>query len=276
MFIEDSPIADGVLLTDCTMRGNTATSGGSAIYANSTEPPELANCLVVGNTGSRAIENVGLPLTMTNSTIWANDGGVSGVGNTIDNCILWGNGSGQNAQVLPGTTPQFSAIQDCTTLCADPADQNIGDDPQFINRLGVDGVAGTEDDILPPISGAPTNDAGDNLAVPVGIDKDLVGNDRLADDPDAENVGNPPGPGLIVDMGAYEYACGPCRLDFDNSADVRVSDLIVLLGCWGPIKPEDLATCVCPDSDGSASGGADGTIRVPDLIALLGAWGACP
>ena len=59
-----------------------------------------------------------------------------------------------------------------------------------------------------------------------------------------------------------------CVWDVDFSGDVRVPDLIKLLGCWGPLTGDPV--CVCLDIDTS------GDIRVPDLIALLGEWGVCP
>jgi hypothetical protein len=70
--------------------------------------------------------------------------------------------------------------------------------------------------------------------------------------------GDPP----IVDIGAYEYQL-PCPADLDGSGTVDVSDLLQLLGAWGP--------CVgCPeDLDGS------GAVDVADLLTLLGSWGAC-
>lgn len=55
-----------------------------------------------------------------------------------------------------------------------------------------------------------------------------------------------------------------CPEDLDGDNEVRVSDLIILLGAWGP-NPGHIA-----DFDG------DDEVRVPDLIVLLGAWGACP
>ena len=54
-----------------------------------------------------------------------------------------------------------------------------------------------------------------------------------------------------------------CPADFDGDGQVRVSDLIILLGAWGPNPghPADL--------------NGDGEVRVPDLIILLGVWGQC-
>ena len=63
----------------------------------------------------------------------------------------------------------------------------------------------------------------------------------------------------------------PCPWDLDDDGQVRVPDLIMLLGAWGlcpePCEPQQ----TCPaDLDG------DCQVRVPDLIALLAKWGVCP
>ncbi|MEE9128819.1 MAG: right-handed parallel beta-helix repeat-containing protein [Phycisphaerales bacterium] len=110
-------------------------------------------------------------------------------------------------------------------------------------------------------SGSPCIDAGDNTAVPEGIDTDLDGNDRFVDDlcTDDTGKGKPP----IVDMGAYEFQV-PCPWDLDCNGSVGASDLLSLLVSWGPCKG-------CPaDFDG------DGTVGASDLLALLVNWGPCP
>ena len=60
--------------------------------------------------------------------------------------------------------------------------------------------------------------------------------------------------------------------DFDGNCEVRVPDLIQLLGAWGPCpepcKPGDPAQTCAEDLDGNCE------VRVPDLIVLLGAWGS--
>ena len=58
---------------------------------------------------------------------------------------------------------------------------------------------------------------------------------------------------------------------------VRVPDLLKLLGCWGTITPQSDPACACLDTfsqDGTEV--PDGQIRVKDLIPLLGHWGICP
>ncbi len=59
----------------------------------------------------------------------------------------------------------------------------------------------------------------------------------------------------------------PCPWDLDDSGDVGVKDLLILLGAWGP----------CPKKgDCPADFDASGDVGVKDLLVLLGAWGPCP
>ena len=60
--------------------------------------------------------------------------------------------------------------------------------------------------------------------------------------------------------------CPSCTGDLDDSGDVGVKDLLILLGAWGPCpKKGD-----CPaDFDGSSD------VGVKDLLILLGNWGPC-
>ena len=63
--------------------------------------------------------------------------------------------------------------------------------------------------------------------------------------------------------------CEPpdCPWDLDGSGAVGVSDLLSLLGSWGPCPPKG----GCPaDFDDS------GDVGVSDFLALLGNWGPCP
>ncbi len=55
-----------------------------------------------------------------------------------------------------------------------------------------------------------------------------------------------------------------CLPDTDGSGSVNVTDLLALLGGWGP-NPGHVADF-----------NNDGNVNVTDLLALLGAWGACP
>ena len=66
---------------------------------------------------------------------------------------------------------------------------------------------------------------------------------------------------------AYLFDASFCPWDLDDNAAVGVSDLLSLLGSWGPCPPK----ADCPaDFDGS------GDVGVKDLLILLGNWGPCP
>ena len=63
---------------------------------------------------------------------------------------------------------------------------------------------------------------------------------------------------------AYLFDASSCPWDLDDNAVVGVSDLLSLLGSWGPCED-------CPaDFDNSND------VGVKDLLILLGNWGPCP
>ena len=64
---------------------------------------------------------------------------------------------------------------------------------------------------------------------------------------------------------AYVFELTACPADTNCSGDVNVTDLLLLLGNWGP----------CPNPCPPDTNG-DGNVNVTDLLALLAAWGACP
>lgn len=68
---------------------------------------------------------------------------------------------------------------------------------------------------------------------------------------------------LTITASPPESVPGACPADLDGNGEVRVPDLIILLGAWGPnpCHPADL--------------NGDEEVRVPDLIILLGSWGPC-
>ena len=97
---------------------------------------------------------------------------------------------------------------------------------------------------------------GFSVAISGAPGKGIVIVGALADDDNGGNSGS-----------AYLFDASFCPWDIDDNAVVGVSDLLSLLGTWGPCPPKT----DCPaDFDG------DGTVGVSDFLALLANWGPCP
>ena len=226
-------------MTNCIFSGNSVGSGfgGGGMLNWLQSGPTVINCTFSGNTVT-------------------NDGG--GMYNlcsnpTVANCILWCDSQNEIYNFASTPTVTYSNVQG-----GYPGTGNIDADPLFVDP-------DNDDYHLSP--GSPCIDAGDNTAVPEGIDKDLDGHDRFVDTPCTDDTGNGKPP--IVDMGAYEFQLFhvTCRWDLDCNGSVGVKDLLILLGAWGPCPPKEF----CPaDFDNT------GDVGVNDLLILLGAWGACP
>ncbi len=188
---------------------------------------------------------------MTNCTLAGNVTGFFGGGlynggsATVTNCIGWGNSPDTfNGLSIPVVV--FSCVEG-----GFDGEGNIDSDPLFVDP-------NNGNYRLSP--GSPCIDAGDNLAVPRGIEFDLDGNPRFVDDPCADDTGNGERP--IVDMGAFEFQGTSCDIDGDGT--VGASDLLILLVSWGPCA--DCGNCPA-DLDG------DCTVGASDLLILLANWG---
>jgi hypothetical protein len=67
---------------------------------------------------------------------------------------------------------------------------------------------------------------------------------------------------LAVLISDYE---DPCPADLDETGDVGFSDVLAIIGAWGPCPPS------CPeDLNGN------GQVDFADILAAIGAWGPCP
>ena len=67
--------------------------------------------------------------------------------------------------------------------------------------------------------------------------------------------------GVSLALSFSTHAAPPCNADLDDDGAVGVSDLLILLGAWGP----------CPDCSADLDG--NGSVGVSDFLALLGGWG---
>ncbi len=73
--------------------------------------------------------------------------------------------------------------------------------------------------------------------------------------------------GLPWDIVGWSGPVDTCPADINNSGTVDVSDLLIVIGTWGPCAdPSD-----CPGDINNS-----GTVDVSDLLAVIGAWGQCP
>ena len=219
-------------VTNCTFSGNNGSG-----MSNDSSSPTLINCTFSGNSATwygGGMSNDSSSPTLTNCTFSGNsanrDGGGmynDGSNPALNNCILWGNsdseGMDESAQIYNvSSTPtvNYSCVQGWSGSLGGWG--NIGDDPNFVDPNGPDGIVGTEDDNVRLSADSPCIDAGDNTAVPpdtADLDEDgntseltpldLDGLDRFIDDPNTSDTGviifRPVYCPENVDMGAYEF-----------------------------------------------------------------------
>jgi predicted outer membrane repeat protein len=173
--------SDSVSLINCVFGGNTATSnGGGALFVNSPQPDPatLLNCTFTDNTAADA-----------GGAIYS-----LGQGPVITNCILFGDGAPEDAEIynVSGPNVMFSDVEQGSYSAANG---NIDVDPMFVNPP----------DELSLQSASPCINTGSNAALPSSDTTDAAGNPRIA--------------GGTVDMGAYEFpASGPITIYVDQSA----------------------------------------------------------
>ena len=80
----------------------------------------------------------------------------------------------------------------------------------------------------------------------------------LWDDPTVGNHGGP----VVMDMATLDIAGNPADLDDDGT--VGITDLLLLLGNWGPCPPA--GPCI-GDLD------CDGMVGINDFLSVLATWG---
>jgi hypothetical protein len=172
----------------------------SCSYASLT----LVNSIVCDNsdgfgTGG-GITNEGLT-TIINCTLSGNDGGIDARGNlTLKNSIVWGNGNPIHPHPPgPPCGGTSGVVEHSLVQGGWPGAGNIDADPLFADPLN---------GVFRLLPGSPCIDAGNNMAVPLGILTDIAGKRRFIDDPFTPDSGMGPAP--VVDMGAHEF--GPRKV----------------------------------------------------------------
>ncbi len=216
------------IVTNCLFNGNRAREKGfsydGALQARG--EATIANC------------------TFVNNFSWNCDVMTIGADTHLSNCIIDDTDSGA---ICGDGTITYSLV-----TIGFEGEGNIESDPMFVDP---------DNDNFRLAAGSPAIDAGNNNAVPRGVERDLDGNPRFLDDFDVADTGVGRAP--IVDMGAYEHAGLP-PADLNNDGIVDGGDLLILLGSWGACVNCDF--CLA-DLDG------DCVVGPSDLIILLGSWG---
>ena len=201
-------------LTRCILRDNQATSGGGMYHAHWSQSA-ITNCLIAGNVaasygGGLLANNDGSTLNVINCTVVGNQALLGGGGVYIDafdtahitNGIFWDNsdtgGFDQSAQIYINsatTTINHTLVEGWTGTLGGVG--NTGEDPQFADADGPDGIFGTADDRPFLLPGSPCIDAGNTSATDETTD--LLGRPRVRCQ--------------AIDMGACESAMGDMTCD---------------------------------------------------------------
>lgn len=219
-----------VQIANTAFIGNIATRDGGAVFAKFSGG-EYINCLFTSNTATSggAFRCPGFVPTAFRNCTFANNSASSIAGGlwllsdvqiTIVNSVFWNNSAAglldQTAQIggFSPTSINYSCVMGWTGSFGGTG--NIGTDPLFVDELGPDVTAGTDDDDLRILGGSPCIDAADNGGVGADffdLDDDLdtieavpvdaFGGTRFYEDPATADtgVGTPP----IVDIGAHEF-----------------------------------------------------------------------
>lgn len=187
----------------CTFHHNDVSgfSGNGSGVLVSGATGLIVNSLFYRNTASfigGGISSVLSTTRIVNCTVSNNSaadfgGGIYIDGNTtVENSIFWNN-LGDEIYVAGGSP----VIRYTTVRGGWGGEGNRSDDPRFVDEVNDD---------YRLAAASPAIDAGDNEAVPQGVEVDLDGNPRFVDDPAAPDTGRGTPP--IVDMGAYERQVG--------------------------------------------------------------------
>ncbi|NOX57474.1 MAG: hypothetical protein GXP29_01280 [Planctomycetes bacterium] len=159
-----------------------------------------------GQAGALQFSGSGRNCTFSNNSASSSVGGVTGGTTLVENCIFWNNtdqtGASESAQLSPSSNANVSnSIIRGLSLFA--GNGNISLNPQFVDPLGPDGIAGTLDDDLRLMPNSPAIASGDNSLLPSDVlDIDRDGDTTETTPLDLDDTARIKGG--TVDMGAYE------------------------------------------------------------------------
>jgi len=252
VFLSDPPIVDCVfranqaqmggaiavasaspLLAGCGFEANLAELGGAVHTADGA--PQLEQCSFTGNTATGGLAHGG--------AVYEESGTV-----LLESCVLVGNSaaSGGAVAALHGAGPQMSGCALHLNTAA------VAGGAVLLADLGAPSITGCT------IIGNTAGVAGGGIETPA-VAPVVAGSTVCGNTPD-------PIDGDWIDAGGNVVAgeCPPtCPEDLTGDGTVETTDLLMLLGQWGP--------CSCAaDLDG------DGVVAATDLLVLLAAWGDCP
>ena len=212
--------------TNCVFNGNSASGGGGMFFGSAT------NCVFTRNSagGGGAAQSELRYCTVANNTAQMMGGVEAGSGNTVVNCIIWGNTAGGmpsnfDVEIYNGQAPYvtYSDIQGGYAGTG-----NINADPLFVN-------AATGDYHLTFASPCINVGTANYVGLPA---TDFDGNSRIT--------------GAAPDMGAYEFP-NPVTL-------VSVSGVLTFRGLAASASNQNVTFLFRP-----VSGGADVLSRRPAI-----------
>lgn len=188
--------------------------------------------------------------TFVNNHAGGNGGAISsGEPLLLENCLFWENTGGEETQRAQIHSATYNVEANYTIIQGWDGDfsgeGSSGVDPLFVNPLGHDGVAGTEDDDLRLRPNSPAINGGDPALTQLD-EIDLDGHARLL-------CGR-------IDIGAYEFGIG----DYNCDHRVNPQDALRFSGCI--TNPEDqnvlIDSCKAFDFEG------DGDVDLSDFAAV--------
>lgn len=212
-------VTEDPLVTGCEITGNLATgefgigAGGAAIGGGS---PRFDACTMSANVGDVGGVIVFVAsLKMRNAVLWANANGLPH-SQCTEVCVH------EDASALL----DYCNVEDWDGSL--PGKGTFSADPQFVDPVGSDGIAGTLDDDLSLRPGSPCIDAGDPALGSTTNATDITGVRRVL-------CGR-------IDIGAFEFAG-----DLDCDRDVDLRDYAWFQGCMG-----ESSELPCRDADVNA------------------------